>query len=300
MIHLLAYTFLALPVFLLAKYLIKKIDGWSCIGDLRKTATPTREMTSDEVELVESLLHPIVQSNEERARSIRPLNKHVYVIKGEIKASQIFTSESFSQCMLGKYPVNIHRSLQTSVLEENLAEVALSRRSAIVLTLNNKEIGNFVEHVNTDSPAEENICSTTPDHLNQIRLWCYFSALSLILSIHQLVSSTLEIEILPGSGAFLLLGVMIALLFIALLGSRDREVYVTLSEDGIQYVDDSSRYRRNDFIPFSEIASIKMRNRLLFKTLTIDIKDSNQRYFLFNAITHNDFLRRARQKINQS
>lgn len=278
--------------FFLIKYLAAKLDGWICISDLRKQGVPIREMSEAESEAVSCLIHPITQANEERARLIRPESNNVYLIEGKFKASQIAPTKEFESCVLGKYPVNVHRSLWISLQEENSAEVVLSKRSATILKLNGREIGDISGYVKSESP-----CRADWNIKKFINIGIFYSVLLLILSIHLLVASVFSARLLPGWSVACLIIMMAVGIFALMLGWRDRGVTVSLVGGGVRYFDKATGYFRDEYIPAMEIKSIKVRRGLLFKSLVINIKDSNQRYFLCNALIGRDFIQAANDLI---
>lgn len=83
------------------------------------------------------------------------------------------------------------------------------------------------------------------------------------------------------------------------LGRRDQHVRVSLTDNGIQYDDESESYRRNELLRASEIKKIRIRRNPFFKSLTIDMKEDNQRFFLSNTSLTENFLAEANALINQ-
>lgn len=83
------------------------------------------------------------------------------------------------------------------------------------------------------------------------------------------------------------------------LGRRDQHVRVSLTGNGIQYDDESESYRRNELLLASEIKKIRARRNPFFKSLTIDMKEDNQRFFLSNAAFTENFLAEANALIKQ-
>ncbi|MFJ3262195.1 hypothetical protein ACIPK7_18255 [Pseudomonas sp. NPDC086581] len=199
--------------FFLIKYLAAKLDGWICISDLRKQGVPIREISEAESEAVSCLIHPITQANEERARLIRPESNNVYLIEGKFKASQIAPTKEFESCVLGKYPVNVHRSLWISHQEENSAEVVLSKRSATILKLNGREIGDISGYAKSESP-----CRADWNIKKFINIGIFYSVLLLILSIHLLVASVFSARLLPGWSVACLIIMMAVGIFALMLG----------------------------------------------------------------------------------
>lgn len=92
----------------------------------------------------------------------------------------------------------------------------------------------------------------------------------------------------------------IVLFIAASLGRRDQKVTVSLTEQGIQYNDESEAYRRQELLRAEEIRSIRVRRNPFFKSLTIDMKENNQRFFLSNVSLTEDFLTQAQALINPS
>lgn len=84
------------------------------------------------------------------------------------------------------------------------------------------------------------------------------------------------------------------------LGRRDQHVRISLRDNGIQYDDESESYRRNELLRASDIKKIRVRRNPFFKSLTIDMKEDNQRFFLSNASLTEDFLAEANALINQA
>lgn len=83
------------------------------------------------------------------------------------------------------------------------------------------------------------------------------------------------------------------------LGRRDQYVRVSLTDTGIQYDDESESYRRNELLLSSEIKKVSVRRNPFFKSLTIDMKENNQRLFLSNVSLTEAFLAEANALINQ-
>lgn len=67
------------------------------------------------------------------------------------------------------------------------------------------------------------------------------------------------------------------------LGRRDQHVRISLTDNGIQYDDEAESYRRNELLRASDIKKIRVRRNPFFKSLTIDMKGNNQRFFLSNV-----------------
>jgi hypothetical protein len=90
-----------------------------------------------------------------------------------------------------------------------------------------------------------------------------------------------------------------AVLFLAAaLGRRDQHVRVSLTEQGMQYDDESEAYRRQELLCAGEIKNLRVRRNPFFKSLTIDMKENNQRFFLSNVSITDDFLAQARALIS--
>ncbi|MGP0175258.1 hypothetical protein ACSVIJ_25745 [Pseudomonas sp. NCHU5208] len=91
------------------------------------------------------------------------------------------------------------------------------------------------------------------------------------------------------------------ILFIASsLARRDQYVSVSLTAEGIRYADESESYRRNELLHASDIKKIRVRRNPFFKSLTIDMKEDNQRFFLSNVSLTENFLAEANALINQA
>ncbi|MFH6599930.1 hypothetical protein ACEVAQ_14555 [Ectopseudomonas khazarica] len=91
------------------------------------------------------------------------------------------------------------------------------------------------------------------------------------------------------------------ILFIAAsLARRDQYVCVSLTAEGIRYADESESYRRNELLRASDIKKIRVRRNPFFKSLTIDMKEDNQRFFLSNVSLTENFLTEANALINQA
>ena len=82
------------------------------------------------------------------------------------------------------------------------------------------------------------------------------------------------------------------------LGRRDQHVRVSLTDNGIQYDDESESYRRKELLQANEIKKIRVRRNPFFKSLTIDMKENNQRFFLSNVSITDDFLASVQALIN--
>ncbi|RMH82015.1 hypothetical protein EA796_22015, partial [Pseudomonas sp. AOB-7] len=63
--------------------------------------------------------------------------------------------------------------------------------------------------------------------------------------------------------------------------------------------DESESYRRNELLRASEIKKIRIRRNPFFKSLMIDMKEDNQRFFLSNTSLTENFLAEANALINQ-
>jgi hypothetical protein len=83
------------------------------------------------------------------------------------------------------------------------------------------------------------------------------------------------------------------------LGRRDQYVRVSLTDNGIQYDDESESYRRKELLRANEIKKIRVRRNPFFKSLTIDMKENNQRFFLSNVSITDDFLAGVQALINK-
>ncbi|EWC43003.1 hypothetical protein [Stutzerimonas stutzeri] len=83
------------------------------------------------------------------------------------------------------------------------------------------------------------------------------------------------------------------------LGRRDQHVRVSLTDNGIQYDDESESYRRKELLQANEIKKIRVRRNPFFKSLTIDMKENNQRFFLSNVSITDDFLAGVQALINK-
>lgn len=275
-------------------YVIRGLDGWFCISDLRKHGRPARKMTDDEVELISTLIQPISLANEERARSIRPVSNEIYLVNGQLKGMNKLTSEGFFSCTLGKYPIKLHSAFWPYVLESNTAEVALSKKSATVFLLNGHGIKEAVsslgEHNAELLSSSANECCAKWDLVNFLTIGMYLCLALTVLGVDYFISSFFGVRLLPGWGLGLLLFIVITLFFSLILGMRDRKVNVNLSDDGVQYIDEAPGFLRNELLSLSKVKSIRICRRLLFKTLVIDMADSNQRYFLCNVSVGKKFL----------
>lgn len=73
-----------------------------------------------------------------------------------------------------------------------------------------------------------------------------------------------------------------------------------MTAEGIRYADESESYRRNELLRASDIKKIRIRRNPFFKSLTIDMKEDNQRFFLSNASLTANFLAEANALINQA
>ena len=82
------------------------------------------------------------------------------------------------------------------------------------------------------------------------------------------------------------------------LGRRDQYVRISLTDNGIQYDDEAESYRRNELLRASDIKKIRVRRNPFFKSLTIDMKGNNQRFFLSNVSLTEAFLAEANALIS--
>ena len=82
------------------------------------------------------------------------------------------------------------------------------------------------------------------------------------------------------------------------LGRRDQYVRISLTDNGIQYDDEAESYRRNELLRSSDIKKIRVRRNPFFKSLTIDMKGNNQRFFLSNVSLTEAFLAEANALIS--
>lgn len=92
----------------------------------------------------------------------------------------------------------------------------------------------------------------------------------------------------------------VILLIASTLGRRDQHVRVALTDKGIQYDDESESYRRTELLSACDIKKIRVRRNPFFKSLTIDMKEDNQRFFLSNASLTKDFLAESNSLIDQA
>lgn len=88
------------------------------------------------------------------------------------------------------------------------------------------------------------------------------------------------------------------LFLVAALGRRDQHVRISLTEQGMRYDDESGAYRRQELLCAGEIKHLRVRRNPFFKSLTIDMKENNQRFFLSNVSLTDDFLVQARALLN--
>ncbi|MFN9528355.1 MAG: hypothetical protein ACK561_21035 [Pseudomonadaceae bacterium] len=82
------------------------------------------------------------------------------------------------------------------------------------------------------------------------------------------------------------------------LGRRDQHVRILLTDKGIQYDDEAESYRRNELLRASDIKKIRVRRNPFFKSLPIDMKGNNQRFFLSNVSLTEAFLAEANALIS--
>lgn len=82
------------------------------------------------------------------------------------------------------------------------------------------------------------------------------------------------------------------------LGRCDQYVRISLTDNGIQYDDEAESYRRNELLRASDIKKIRVRRNPFFKSLTIDMKGNNQRFFLSNVSLTEAFLAEANALIS--
>ena len=130
----------------------------------------------------------------------------------------------------------------------------------------------------------------------------YLSVMSWAMFSTTITSILLALIFFPFTnlGAYLVgwpLGLSITvniILFIASsLARRDQYVSVSLTAEGIRYTDESESYRRNELLRASDIKNIRVRRNPFFKSLTIDMKGNNQRFFLSNVSLTGTFLAEA-------
>ncbi len=95
------------------------------------------------------------------------------------------------------------------------------------------------------------------------------------------------------------LTVNVILVIASTLGRRDQHVRVSLTDEGMQYDDESESYRRKELLRASEIKKVRVRRNPFFKSLTIDMKENNQRFFLSNVSITDDFLAGVHTLINK-
>ncbi|EZH80654.1 hypothetical protein AU05_12595 [Ectopseudomonas composti] len=82
------------------------------------------------------------------------------------------------------------------------------------------------------------------------------------------------------------------------LGRRDQHVRISLTDNGIQYDDEAESYRRNELLRASDIKKIRVRRNPFFKSLTINMKGNNQRFFFSNVSLTEAFLSEANALIS--
>jgi len=92
----------------------------------------------------------------------------------------------------------------------------------------------------------------------------------------------------------------VILVIASTLGRRDQHVRISLTDNGIQYDDEAESYRRNELLRASDIKKIRVRRNPFFKSLMIDMKEDNQRFFLSNVSLTENFLAEANALINQA
>ena len=92
----------------------------------------------------------------------------------------------------------------------------------------------------------------------------------------------------------------VILVIASTLGRRDQYVRISFTDNGIQHDDESESYRRNELLRASDIKKIRVRRNPFFKSLTIDMKEDNQRFFLSNVSLIENFLAEANALINQA
>ena len=105
-------------------------------------------------------------------------------------------------------------------------------------------------------------------------------------------------EYLLGWPLGLSLSANVVLFIAASLGHRDQLVRVSLTDKGMQYDDESEAYRRQELLRAGEIKSVRIRRNPFFKSLSIDMKEDNQRFFLSNVSITDELLAQARALIN--
>lgn len=105
-------------------------------------------------------------------------------------------------------------------------------------------------------------------------------------------------EYLLGWPIGLSLSVNTVLFIAASLGRRDQLVRVSLTDKGMQYDDESEGYRRQELLRAGEIRSVRIWRNPFFRSLTIDMKEDNQRFFLSNVSITDEFLAQARALVN--
>ncbi|MDG1579887.1 hypothetical protein [Pseudomonas sp. GOM6] len=137
----------------------------------------------------------------------------------------------------------------------------------------------------------------------------YLSVLSWTLSSAAITSAQLFLVFFPfgsldeyvlGWPLGLSLTANVILAIASTLGRRDQHVRVSLTDNGIQYDDESESYRRTELLSASDIKKIRARRNPFFKSLTIDMRENNQRFFLSNVSLTETFLAEANALINRN
>ncbi|MGW8461663.1 hypothetical protein [Pseudomonas sp. CLCA07] len=113
----------------------------------------------------------------------------------------------------------------------------------------------------------------------------------------------LVFPILQFSGYLGLWPIGISVLVTIILGAtsifarRDHKVSISIVPEGLIFRDEAVGFHRQDLILNEEIRSVRVRRNPFFKTLIIDLKETNQRFSLSNVMLPDDFLSQIQARI---
>ncbi|MEB0046415.1 MULTISPECIES: hypothetical protein [unclassified Pseudomonas] len=89
----------------------------------------------------------------------------------------------------------------------------------------------------------------------------------------------------------------IVLSVISSFSKRDHKVSISVVPQGLMFRDEAVGYKRQELILREEIHSIHVRRNPFFKSLVIELKEDNQRFFLSNAAFTDGFFDQVRAHI---
>lgn len=78
---------------------------------------------------------------------------------------------------------------------------------------------------------------------------------------------------------------------------RDHKVSISIVPEGLVFRDEAPGFNRQDLIRSEVIRSVRVRRNPFFKSLIIDLKETNQRFSLSNVSRPDDFLSQIKNRL---